>query len=113
MDKASGNLTNEASNRRLYHRYSVGLEAEIECEESSFRCKVMDLSLGGAGVEPGFPEIIGTHVQLNLEDVSSASGIRAEVVRSDTYRCNLRFSLDDDTEAALVLHLMADPATRE
>ncbi len=103
----------EAGNRRLFHRYAVGLEATVHSSDAKFACKVMDLSLGGAGIQPGCPDLVGGNVRLHIEGIDLGDGLAAEVVRSDIDQCNLRFTLNEGEEIALVMHLMADPATRE
>jgi hypothetical protein len=109
---AEGNA--EGANRRLYHRYSAGLEGELVAHGLALPCKVRDISLGGASLDlvgeacsvtPGMPCV------LRAPALADAYPLPAEVRNVINDRINLAFVLSDRDDFELTMFLMDSPAT--
>jgi len=101
-----------AGERRLYRRYAAGLEAHIRVGDTSFPCTIRDLSLGGAGIVPGLPVTPGAEAKLFSEHFERPQGLRARVANVTGDAVHLAFELDEATEEALTLFLLASPTAR-
>ncbi len=82
-------------------------------DERRVSCRITDLSLGGARVVCESCENAGEIVYLVIPTMGQGTPIRSRVVASELDQASLRFELDEHSEAALIMHLMADPATHD
>ena len=102
-----------ASDRRLYRRYDMGLEATILVADGTCRpCAITDLSLGGAAVIPGDAVWIDHSVRLLWPDLCHEEGLEGRVVGTRGEHAHIAFELDDIMESALTMFLVMSPATR-
>jgi hypothetical protein len=44
-------VASPGANRRLYHRYTAGLEGELTMHDGVLPCRIGDISLGGASID--------------------------------------------------------------
>ena len=101
------------TDRRLYRRYDIGLEATIYCEAgTSCACAITDLSLGGAAVVPGDASWEGQDIRLVWPDLGTAEGLAGRCVGTRADQAHISFNLDEAMESALTMFLVMSPATR-
>ncbi len=95
-----------AEERRLYRRFPMAVAGTLHTAHGSFPIRLKDLSLGGAAVEPGRPELAGARVRLVVEGLDHPDGLEAKVVRATQSTLHLCFALDPAQEDALSLFLL-------
>ena len=101
------------SDRRLYRRYDIGIEAQLIFEDGSTHpCAITDLSLGGGAVEPGAPEWCDQNIRLVWPDLCFEGGLQGRLVHAQKERAHIAFDLDEQMESALTMFLVMSPATR-
>jgi hypothetical protein len=97
--------------RRLFRRFHVALKARLKIGEHEVPCTILDLSLGGAGLAPALPELVGQSVRLLWEELGLPAGLRATVLNAAGERTHLAFDLDEDGETALTMFLLTAAVT--
>ncbi len=98
----------QATERRLFRRYETALPARFVVQgEEAFDCVIRDLSLGGARLVPGRPELTGRTGRLCFEELWHPPGLPARVVAADEACVRLAFELDPLAEQALTFFLAA------
>ncbi len=98
--------------RRLFRRYEMAVPGRIVADGREFPCVVRDLSLGGARVAPGDPQLQGRRVVLHVDDLWHEPGLAARVLHADEQDLHLAFELDEAGEEALTFYLAAVASLR-
>ena len=95
----------DPDDQRLHRRVSSRIEANLMFRGGSWRCFIMDISPGGAGLEPAIPAALGCMVELRSPRFSR--GLLGRVVNVTNNRTNLAFELDDAMQYELAKFLAA------
>ncbi|HLT01340.1 MAG TPA: PilZ domain-containing protein [Geminicoccaceae bacterium] len=103
-DRPSGTATEE----RLDPRYEGRLEAFVMFRGAPWRCWICDLSLGGAGLEPALPAMLGQEVELCCPRFDFAGGLPGRVINVAERRTCVAFQLDPEHLDALARFLAAN-----
>jgi hypothetical protein len=107
MIEANGDL--EQDERRA-HRYEGRLEAVLRVDGAWWRCWIRDLSLGGAGLDPALPALLGREVELRSPGFDFDGGLRARVINVADQRTCLAFDLEPAARQFLGAFLAANIA---
>lgn len=102
----------KAGDERLDPRYEGRLEASLIFRGAPWRCWIRDLSLGGAGVEPALPAMLGQTVELTCPGFEFAGGLRGRVINVADRRTCVAFDLQPEHLDALAGFLAANIDTR-
>jgi PilZ domain len=78
---------------RLDPRYEGRLEAFLLFRGAPWRCWIRDLSLGGAGLEPALPAMLGHDIELRCPTFDFEGGIPGRVVNVAHRRTCVAFQL--------------------
>jgi PilZ domain len=108
MIEADGDLQQE---ERGDQRYEGRLEAVLRTDGSWWRCWIRDLSLGGAGLDPALPALLGREVELRSPGFDFDGGLRGRVINVAEQRTCLVFDLEPVTRQQLQAFLSAQRAT--
>ncbi len=98
----------ERQDERLDPRFEGRLEAELLVEGATWRCWIRDLSLGGAGLEPPIPAVLGKKVELRSRRFNFEGRLRGRVVNLAHKRTCVAFDLDPGTRQHLTAFLLAN-----
>ena len=98
----------EPSERRLFQRFAVALDANIAIDGRVRPCAICDLSLGGASVEPTLAGAKDKCVQLSSPHFDFGP-IDGRIVAVTGGGCHVSFDLDAPTRDALTLFLVSQP----
>jgi PilZ domain len=93
---------------RLDPRYECRLEASVTFRGAPWRCWIRDLSLGGAGLEPALPAMLGQAVELSCPSFGFAGALPGRVVNVAERRTCVTFDLDVERLNALASFLAAN-----
>jgi hypothetical protein len=93
---------------RLDPRYEGRLEAFVLFRGAPWRCWICDLSLGGAGLEPALPAMLGQTVELTCPSFDFAGGLPGRVINVVDRRTCLAFDLEPEHLDALARFLAAN-----
>lgn len=85
--------------RREHTRKPASWKAQISVGPDRFRCLIMDISLGGAGVQTHAELSEGTELELVVEDIGAVKGIVAWTADD---QMGIKFS-DDDNDVRFLL----------
>ena len=85
--------------RRQHPRKPASWKAQIKVGADRFRCLILDVSLGGAGVQTHADLSVGTNLELVIEDIGAVKGIVAWTADD---QIGIRFS-DDDNDIRFLL----------
>jgi PilZ domain len=108
MIEADGDLQQE---ERTDQRYEGRLEAVLRVDGTWWRCWIRDLSLGGAGLDPSLPSLLGRDVELRSPGFDFDGGLRGRVINVAEERTCLTFDLEPATQQQLKAFLQATIAT--
>jgi hypothetical protein len=108
MIEADGDLQQE---ERTDQRYEGRLEAVLRVDGTWWRCWIRDLSLGGAGLDPSLPALLGRDVELRSPGFDFDGGLRGRVINVAEERTCLTFDLEPTTQQQLKAFLQATIAT--
>ena len=108
MIEADGKLQQE---ERRDQRYAGRLEAVLRVDGTWWRCWISDLSLGGAGVDPAMPALLGREVELCSPGFDFDGSLRGRVVNVAEERTCLAFDLEPAIEQQLRRFLADSVAT--
>jgi hypothetical protein len=100
------------SDERLDPRYEGRLEGSLIFRGAPWRCWIRDLSLGGAGVEPALPAMLGQTVELTCTNFQFAGGLPGRVINVADRRTCVAFDLQPEHQDALAGFLAANIDTR-
>jgi hypothetical protein len=89
--------------QRRHRRISSRIEANLFFEGSAWRCFIVNISPGGAGLEPAIPAALGRMVELRSPRFSR--GLLARVVNVTNDQTNLAFELDETMQYELAKFL--------
>lgn len=95
-------------NERRYHRrYPSGLPAHAEIDGAIRPVTIMDLSLGGAGLSPAFPALVGAAVGIDIDSLHPRRVIPARILSVSRCRTHLLFNCTDEEQTALISFLLS------
>lgn len=100
------------ADERLDPRYEGRLEAFVMFRGAPWRCWIRDLSLGGAGLEPALPAMLGQSIELVCPRFNFPGGLPGRVINVAERRTCVAFDLDPEHLDALAGFLAANIATR-
>jgi hypothetical protein len=98
MIETDGDLQQE---ERRAPRYEGRLEAVLRADGSWWRCWIRDLSLGGAGLDPALPGLLGREVELRSPGFHFDGGLRGRVINVADERTCLEFDLEPAAQERL------------
>ena len=98
--------------RRLFRRFDMGLEVEIEIDGAAQPGKVFDLSFGGASLSPADEAWKGKSIKIRNPGFGPGIALQGDIVNVVQERCHIRFELDDTAEEALTFFMMTTDETR-
>ena len=101
-----------SDDERLDPRYEGRLEASLIFRGAPWRCWIRDLSLGGAGLEPALPAMLGQAVELTCPGFPLAGGLPGRVINVADRRTCVAFDLAPEHLDALARFLAANIETR-
>ena len=107
MIEAHGELEQEG---RRDPRYEGRLEAVLRVDGAWWRCWIRDLSLGGAGLDPALPALLGREVELRSPGFDFDGGLRGRVINVADQRTCLAFDLEPGARRSLGAFLAANVA---
>ena len=90
-------LTEERAQRRVEGR----LEASLKVDGAAWRCWICDLSVGGAGLEPALPAVLGKTGRLSSPAFDFDRPLACRIVNVAEGRTCLTFELDAATTTDL------------
>jgi hypothetical protein len=90
---------------RHYRRYPAPLEAKLLVDGSPWHCRIHDISVNGAGLDPAIPAALGRRVELHSPHFDFTAPLPGKVVNVAPERTCLAFDLDDATARALTIYL--------
>ncbi len=93
---------------RDYNRYEGSLEGHLLVDGGWWACRIRDLSLGGAGLEPAIPAALGKTVALSSPFFDFEGEIPGRVVNVSENKTCLAFDLDESTKRRLARFLIAN-----
>jgi hypothetical protein len=102
-----GELLPPLSERRYHRRYPSGLPAHIDVDGAVRTITILDLSLGGAGLAPAFPALVGTVVGIEISGLVPRRIIRARVLSVSRHRTHLLFNCTEEEQTALIYFLLS------
>lgn len=106
-DETGGELIPPLAERRYHRRYPSGLSAYIDVDGAVRAVTIMDLSLGGAGLAPAFPALVGAPVELEITALYPRRRLRARILSVSRYRTHLLFNCNEEEQTALISFLLA------
>jgi PilZ domain len=104
MIETDGDLQQE---ERRARRYEGRLEAALRVDGAWWRCWIRDLSLGGAGLDPALPALLGREVELRSPGFNFDGGLRGRVINVADQRTCLVFDLEPAAQQCLGTFLAA------
>ena len=105
---ATYDLQTASQEERLHPRYECRLEAFVMFRGAPWRCWIRDLSLGGAGLEPALPAMLGQDVELNCPSFGFEDALAGRVVNIAERRTCVAFDLDPERLDALARFMAAN-----
>jgi PilZ domain len=93
---------------RLHPRYECQLEAFVMFRGAPWRCWIRDLSLGGAGLEPALPAMLGQDVELTCPSFGFEDALAGRVINVADRRTCVAFDLDPERLDALARFMAAN-----
>jgi len=90
---------------RRYRRYAAPLEAELLVDGDPWHCRIHDISVDGAGLDPAIPAALGRRVELHSRHFDFTTPLPGKVINVAPERTCLAFDLDDDAARALTIYL--------
>ena len=93
-------------------RYEGRLEAVLRTDCAWWRCWIRDLSLGGAGLDPALPALLGRKVELRSPSFDFDGGLRGRVINVADERTCLAFDPEPATRQRLGAFLAHNSALR-
>ena len=98
----------DPQDERLDPRFEGCLEAELLVDGAAWQCWIRDLSLGGAGLEPAMPAVLGRKAELHSVRFDFAGRLRGRVVNLAHRRTCFAFELDPGTRQQLTAFLLSN-----
>ena len=92
--------------RRYHRRYPSGLPAKIEIDGAVRAVTILDLSLGGVGLTPAFPALVGASVGIDIHGLTPKRTIAARVLSVSRHRTHLLFDCTAEEQTALIAFLL-------
>lgn len=107
LTKQPAEASPEANERRL-RRYPAPLEANLMLDGDLWHCRIRDISVAGAGLDPAIPAALGRHVELRSPHFDFAAPLPGKVVNVASDRTCLEFELDEASARALTIFLASN-----
>ena len=112
LNNPSHGPTPGSDDERSDPRYEGQLEAFVIFRGAPWRCWIRDLSLGGAGLEPALPAMLGQSVELTCPRFAFPGGLPGRVINVADRRTCVAFDLEPEHLDALAGFLAANIDTR-
>jgi hypothetical protein len=100
------------TNRRLFRRFHLGIEVEIDVDGEIHKGRLYDISFGGASVAPADKTWLSKRIVVRNGGLGQGVSLPGDVLNVVDDRCHLRFDLDAAAEDDLTFFLMANDGTR-
>jgi hypothetical protein len=95
----------EQPKERRYRRYLAPLEARLLVDGKPWHCRIHDISVDGAGLDPAIPAALGRRVELHSPHFDFTTPLPGKVVNVAPERTCLAFDLDEAAARALTIYL--------
>ncbi|MEM7026122.1 MAG: PilZ domain-containing protein [Pseudomonadota bacterium] len=90
---------------RRFRRYPAPLEARLLVDGDHWHCRIRDISVAGAGLDPAIPAALGREVELHSPHFDFATPLSGKVTNVAPERTCLEFDLDDTAARELTIFL--------
>jgi PilZ domain len=90
---------------RRYRRYPAPLEAKLLIDGDHWHCRIRDISVAGAGLDPAIPAAVGRRAELHSPHFAFAMPLPGRVVNVAQERTCLEFDLDEAAARELTIFL--------
>jgi len=90
---------------RSFRRYPAPLEAKLLIDGDPWHCRIHDISVDGAGLDPAIPAALGRRVELHSPHFDFTTPLPGKVVNVALDRTCLAFDLDDAVARELTIYL--------
>ena len=104
-ERPCSQATFPAAEERRYRRYPAPLEASLLVDGARWDCRIRDISIAGAGLDPALPAVLGRHAELHCPDLDFALSLPGRVVNVAAERTCFAFDLDDAVARHLTVFL--------
>ena len=94
--------------RRYHRRYPAGLPAWIEVNGARRSVTIADLSLGGAGLSPAFPALVGARIGIEIDGLEPPYVLPARVLNTSREKTHVLFECTQDEQTAIIIFLLTD-----
>jgi hypothetical protein len=92
-------------NERRYRRYPTPLEAKLLVDGNAWHCRIRDISVAGAGLDPAIPAALGRRVELRSPHFDFGAPLPGTVINVAPERTCLEFDLDEAAARELTIFL--------
>jgi hypothetical protein len=96
---------------RRHERFEGRLEAYLLVDGDPWRCWIRDISIGGAGLEPEMPAVLGKSVVLSSPSFEVGMALNGRVITLADRRTCISFDLDAGLQERL-MRFLEDANTR-
>ena len=90
---------------RRYRRYPAPLEAKLLVDGDQWHCRIRDISVAGAGLDPAIPAVLGRRAELHSPHFDFATPLPGKVINVASERTCLAFDLDEAATRELTIFL--------
>jgi hypothetical protein len=90
---------------RHYRRYRAPLEARLLIDGDHWHCRIRDISVAGAGLDPAIPAALGRRAELQSPHFDFATPLPCRVINVAEERTCLAFDLDEAAARELTIYL--------
>lgn len=102
ITKLPANLEDD---ERRHRRYAAPLEAKLLIDGADWHCRIHDISIAGAGLDPAIPAALGQRAELHSPHFDFAAPLPGKVVNVAPERTCIEFDLDEAATRALTIFL--------
>jgi hypothetical protein len=88
---------------RRYRRYPAPLEAKLLIDGDHWHCRIRDISVAGAGLDPAIPAAVGRRAELHSPHFAFPMPLPGRVVNVARERTCLEFDLDETAARELTI----------
>jgi PilZ domain len=90
---------------RRHRRYPAPLEARLLVDGDHWNCRIRDISVAGAGLDPAIPAVLGRQAELHSPHFDFATPLPGRVINVAGERTCLEFDLDEAAARELTIFL--------
>ena len=90
---------------RGYRRYAAPLEARLLVDGGHWHCRIRDISVAGAGLDPAIPAVLGRQAELHSPHFDFTTPLPGRVINVAGERTCLEFDLDEAAARELTIFL--------